>query len=77
MIEDNLRNWTVADLSGSYRQPFGGKVYAVPRQWVIFRMLIHDVQHGGQLTVMLGLEGIDLPDLGYLGGHLTEPPLAE
>ncbi len=38
--------------------------------------MAHDIQHGGQLTVMLGEQSIELPELGYLGGHLTEPSLA-
>lgn len=77
MIDATLKAWTVGDLWESFRQPYGGKVYSIPRQWVLFRMLIHDVQHGGQLSVMLGQQGVELPDLGYLGGHLTEPPVAE
>jgi len=29
------------------------------------------------LAIFLGLQGIDIPDLGERGGHLTELPLAE
>lgn len=77
MVDETLRTWTVDDLWTTYHQPYAGKVYVVTHQWVLFRVLIHDVQHGGQLSVMLGQQGIELPDLGYLGGHLKEPPLAE
>lgn len=31
----------------------------------------HDLHHGGQLALMLGLQGIDVPELGDKGGHLT------
>ncbi|HEY3267389.1 MAG TPA: DinB family protein [Armatimonadota bacterium] len=75
MVEANLRRWTVADLAVSHRQSYRGTVYAVSRQWVIWRILSHDIQHGGQLTIMLWRQGIEIPDLGDLGGHLTEPPI--
>jgi hypothetical protein len=35
------------------------------------------MHHGGQLCVLLYMQGIDLPDLGDRGGHLTELALAE
>jgi hypothetical protein len=52
-------------------------MYAVSRQWVIWRITSHDLHHGGELAILLGLQGIDIPDLGDQGGHLTELPLAE
>jgi uncharacterized damage-inducible protein DinB len=77
MIEANLTQWTVADLGWSYRQSYGGKTYAVSRQWVIWRILSHDVHHGGQLSILLAAQGVDLPELGHRGGHIIEVPLAD
>lgn len=77
MIEDTLNAWEVADLSKAYRHTYWGQTYAVSRQWTIWRILTHDVHHGGQLSVMLGCQGIVPPDLTDLGGHLSEPPLAD
>jgi uncharacterized damage-inducible protein DinB len=77
MVEANLKQWTVEDLSWSYRQPYGGKVYAVSRQWVIWRIMSHDIHHGGQLSVLLAAQGIDLPELGHNGGHIIEVSVAE
>jgi uncharacterized damage-inducible protein DinB len=77
MIETTLSTWTVADLSQTYRHLYQGKIYAVSRQWVIWRILSHDLHHGGELSILLGLQGIDIPELGDQGGHLTELPLAE
>lgn len=39
--------------------------------------MAHDIHHGGQLTIMLGAQGIDPPDLSGQGGHIIEPPLAD
>lgn len=77
MIETTLTTWTVADLPKTYRRVRGEKVYLLSRQWTIWRILSHDLHHGGEIALMLGLQGIDVHDLGDLGGHLTEPPLAD
>ncbi len=31
----------------------------------------------GEIAAMLGIQGIAVPELGDLGGHVIEPPLAE
>ena len=79
MIEDALQSWTVADLTQVYDlPPYQGKKYALTRQWIIWRVLAHDVHHGGEIAVMLGMQGVTIPELGDEGGHLTErAPLAE
>jgi uncharacterized damage-inducible protein DinB len=77
MIETTLNAWTVADLAQTYPHIREGKIYAVARQWTIWRIMSHDLHHGGQLALMLGLQGIDVPELGDKGGHLTPWSLAE
>lgn len=77
MIENTLKGWTVNDLAKSYLHAYQGKTYAVSRQWTIWRIMAHDIHHGGELAVMLGAQGVAVPELGDLGGHLTDPPLAE
>jgi uncharacterized damage-inducible protein DinB len=77
MIETTLTTWTVADLTQTYRHIREGKMYVVSRQWTIWRILSHDLHHGGGLAILLGLQGIDIPDLGERGGHLTELSLAD
>ena len=77
MIEEALHRWTVADLVQTYPLSYQGKNYALPRQWVLWRIMGHDLHHGGELAVTLGLQGISLPELGDQGGHITEPPLAD
>ena len=76
MIEVSLNDWNVADLERTYTHTYRGKTYAVSYQWTVWRILSHDIHHGGQLSLMLYLQGIEPPDLGLQGGHLTELPLA-
>ncbi|WP_301002360.1 DinB family protein [Capsulimonas corticalis] len=77
MVEETLSIWTVEDLAKSYPHTYWGKTYAVSHQWTIWRILSHDIHHGGQLSLMLAAQGISAPELCDLGGHLTEPPLAD
>ena len=77
MIEDALTMWSTADLAQTYSITYNGKNHLITRQWVIWHVLSHDTHHGGELTLMLGMQGIALPELGE-GGHLAErAPLAE
>lgn len=77
MIDATLAQWTVSDLAQSYRHTWNGQVYAVSRQWTIWRILTHDVHHGGQIALMLGTQGIEAFELGALFGHITLPLLAD
>ncbi len=75
-IQAVLDQWTSDDLSVTYRFVYQGMAYAISRQWTIWRILTHDVHHGGELSLLLGLQGISVPELGDQFGHLVEPPLA-
>lgn len=76
MVQATLDTWTVQDLARTYPHTYWGKTYAVSCQWTIWRILTHDVYHGGQITVLLAEQGIVPDDLAALGGHITEPPPA-
>jgi uncharacterized damage-inducible protein DinB len=77
MVAETLGQWTVENLTVTYRQPYQGKIYAVSRQWTIWRIMAHDIHHGGQLSELLAIQGIEPTELTGLGGHLTEPPIVE
>jgi len=74
MVDRTLTEWTVDDLAKWYPHTYWGKTYAVSHQWTIWRIMAHDIQHGGQLSAMLAILGIEPDELTGLGGHLTEPP---
>ena len=77
MIAATLAQWSVEDLSVTFNHSYQGKVYAVSRQWTIWRIMAHDIHHGGQLSELLAMQGIVPPEFTLLGGHLTEPPEAK
>ena len=70
-----LKERQVSDLSETYPHKWNGKVYTPSRQWTIWRVMSHDVHHGGELSLMLGLQGIEALELSSLFGHVISPPL--
>ena len=75
-IDALLHEWTLDDLFQTYLHRFRGTDFAVSRQWTVWRILSHDVHHGGQLALLLGMQGIEAFELRTLGGHITVPGLA-
>lgn len=76
MVDTTLKTWTVDDLKETYRHVWRGTTSAISRQWTIWRIMAHDIHHGGELAILLGMQGLDNFELGDLGGHIIEPSLA-
>jgi uncharacterized damage-inducible protein DinB len=77
MIENTLNLWNIADLKINYHHKWNGQIYTPSRQWTIWRVMNHDIHHGGELSLMLGLQGIEAFELSVLFGHTILPPLLE
>ena len=77
MVEAALNAWTVEDLAATFRLHYNGKLRETPRQWAIWRVMAHDIHHGGQITILLAAQGIFPADLGDEGGHIIEPPVVK
>lgn len=75
IIENTLASWKVADLLQTYEHTWNGEIYAASRQWTIWRVMNHDIHHGGELSLMLGMQGIEAFELSALFGHIILPPL--
>jgi uncharacterized damage-inducible protein DinB len=75
-IQRMLDDWTVDDLFHTYPHRFQGTDYEVSRQWTVWRIMSHDIHHGGQLAMMLATQGIEAVELRALGGHIVTPALA-
>jgi uncharacterized damage-inducible protein DinB len=62
-IEARLRRWTAADCAMTFPDEWDGEVYQVSRSWVIYHVLEHDLHHGGELSLALGMHGLAGPPL--------------
>jgi uncharacterized damage-inducible protein DinB len=59
MIKNVLALRTPADLD----QTFSRRNELVSRQWIIWHVIEHDLHHGGELSLTLGMNGLTAPDL--------------
>lgn len=75
-IQRMLEEWSVEDLSQTYLHTFRGTRYEVSRQWTLWRILSHDLHHGGQIAMMLACQDVPAFELRGLGGHVVTPPVA-
>jgi uncharacterized damage-inducible protein DinB len=60
MIQESLDQWTAADRDATFLTRRGT---ARTRGWVVWHVLEHDLHHGGELCLTLGMHGIATPDL--------------
>jgi uncharacterized damage-inducible protein DinB len=62
-IEARLQRWTPEDCAKNFPDEWDGQVYQVARSWVIYHVLEHDLHHGGEISLILGMNGLRTPDL--------------
>jgi len=62
-IEARLQRWTPADYARTFPDEADGETYEVSRSWVIYHVLEHDLHHGGEVSLILGMNGLQAPDL--------------
>jgi uncharacterized damage-inducible protein DinB len=62
-IETRLQRWTPSDCARTFPDEYDGKVYEVSRSWVIYHVMEHDLHHGGEVSLILGMNGLRTPDL--------------
>lgn len=57
-IEARLGRWTPDDCAQTFPDEWDGEVYEVSRSWVIYHVLEHDLHHGGEISLILGMHGL-------------------
>jgi uncharacterized damage-inducible protein DinB len=62
-IETCLQRWTPADCAQTFADEWEGQVYQVSRSWVIYHVMEHDLHHGGEVSMILGMNGLQSLDL--------------
>ena len=63
LIQESLARWRPADLAETFEREWGGQRETISRQWVIWHLIEHDLHHGGELSLTLGMHGLAAPDL--------------
>jgi uncharacterized damage-inducible protein DinB len=62
-IETRLRRWTPEECAVTFPDEWEGQIYDVSRSWVIYHVLEHDLHHGGEVSLILGMNGLQGPDI--------------
>jgi uncharacterized damage-inducible protein DinB len=62
-IEACLQRWTPGDCAKTFPDEWDGQVYQVSRSWVIYHVMEHDLHLGGEVSLILGMNGLRTPDL--------------
>lgn len=62
-IQARLQRWTPADCAKVFPDEIAGQVYEISRSWVIYHVLEHDLHHGSEVSLILGMNGLPGLDL--------------
>ncbi len=62
-IEARVRRWTPSDCARTFPDEWDGQVHQVSRSWVISHVMEHDLHHGGEVSLILGMNSLRTPDL--------------
>ena len=62
-IEARLQRWTADDCTKTFPDEWNGQVWQVSRSWVIYHVMEHDLHHGGEVSLLLGMNGLQTLDL--------------
>ena len=63
LMADALARWTYEDMQKTYPHEWQGEHYGLSRSWVVWHLLEHDLHHGGELSLSLGMHGLTAPDI--------------
>jgi uncharacterized damage-inducible protein DinB len=63
-MQDAIARWTPADWQQTYPgDDDDGEPAIITRQWVIWHLIEHDLHHGGEVSLTLGMHGLPAPNL--------------
>ncbi len=63
LLTDALGRWSAADMQQTFGEDWRGDHYELPRSWVVWHVLEHDLHHGGEISLTLGTHGLTAPDI--------------
>jgi uncharacterized damage-inducible protein DinB len=58
LMADCLARWSDADMRQTFPDDWDGRPVELSRAWVVWHVLEHDLHHGGEVSLTLGMNGI-------------------
>jgi uncharacterized damage-inducible protein DinB len=64
-MQDRFDRWTPADMTHTFPHddPEWRDTHVTSRSWVVWHVLEHDLHHGGEVSLTLGIHGLQAPQL--------------
>ncbi|HEX8994485.1 MAG TPA: DinB family protein [Ktedonobacterales bacterium] len=53
-----LARWNSADMQQTFTDDWDGEEVHLSRAWIVWHVLEHDLHHGGELSITLGMHGL-------------------
>jgi uncharacterized damage-inducible protein DinB len=66
VIDSCLRRWSASDLDATFQRPVPNEAGERPwrdRRYIVWHVAEHDLHHGGEISLSLGMHGIPAIDL--------------
>jgi uncharacterized damage-inducible protein DinB len=58
-VESRLQRWAPADYASTFPdEGEDGQIWQVSRSWVVYHVLEHDLHHGSEVSMILGINGL-------------------
>lgn len=58
LMTDCIARWSPADMRQTFPDDWDGEKVELSRAWVVWHVLEHDLHHGGEISLTLGMHGI-------------------
>ena len=58
MMVDRLTRWSPADMQQTFPDDWDGEQVQLSRAWIVWHVLEHDLHHGGEVSLTLGIHGL-------------------
>ena len=58
LMADCLARWSAADMEVTFQDDWDGVTVHLSRAWIVWHVMEHDLHHGGEVSLTLGMHGI-------------------
>ena len=58
LMADCLTRWSPADMQQTFPDDWDGEQVQLSRAWIVWHVLEHDLHHGGEVSLTLGIHGL-------------------
>src|SRR5215510_6079429 len=62
-MQEAIAGWTATGWQQTYAGEDASEPATITRPWVIWHLIEHDLHHGGEIALTLGMHGLPAPDL--------------